>query len=104
MTKLEEPTRGAPVTGILPDCVETTGGVKWYGSAAIELTYKDPAGEPNFMCCNRDRELILAIGQADDGPQKRHYGRQHLRPEPDLAMESVNYQNVESLAQGQATA
>jgi hypothetical protein len=44
MTKLEDLKRGATVKGIVPDCMVTVVDVKWYGSAAVELTYKDPAG------------------------------------------------------------
>jgi superfamily II DNA or RNA helicase len=61
MAKLEDLTRGAAVKGILPDCLVTVIDVKWYGSAAIELTYKDPAGKPNVVLLYRDREPTLEI-------------------------------------------
>src|SRR5579863_4155053 len=61
MAKLEDLTRGAAVRGILPDCLVTVVAVKWYGSAAIELTYKDPAGKPNVLLLYRDREPTLEI-------------------------------------------
>jgi superfamily II DNA or RNA helicase len=61
MAKLEELTRGAAVKGILPDCLVTVIDVKRYGSAAIELTYKDPAGKPNVVLLYRDREPTLEI-------------------------------------------
>ncbi len=64
MAKLEDLTRGAAVKGILPDCLVTVIDVKWYGSAAIELTYKDPAGKPNVVLLYRDREPTLEIGEA----------------------------------------
>ena len=63
MAKLEDLTRGAAVKGILPDCLVTVIDVKWYGSAAIELTYKDPAGKPNVVLLYRDREPTLEIGR-----------------------------------------
>lgn len=63
MAKLEELKRGATVKGILPDCLVTVIDVKWYGSAAIELTYKDPAGKPDVVLLYRDREPPLEIGQ-----------------------------------------
>jgi SNF2 family DNA or RNA helicase len=63
MAKLEELTRGAAVKGILPDCLVTVIDVKWYGSAAVELTYKDPAGKPNVVLLYRDREPTLEIGE-----------------------------------------
>ena len=64
MAKLENLKRGATVKGILPDCLVTVIDVKWYGSAAIELTYKDPAGKPNVLLLYRDREPILEIVEA----------------------------------------
>lgn len=45
MTKLEELTVGAAIRGILPDVVVTVVSVAWYGSEAVELTYKTPAGK-----------------------------------------------------------
>jgi SNF2 family DNA or RNA helicase len=64
MAKLEDLTRGAAVKGILPDCLVTVIDVKWYGSAAIELTYKDPSGKPSVVLLYRDREPTLEIGEA----------------------------------------
>src|SRR5580692_1362568 len=61
MTKLEDLKRGATVKGIVPDCLVTVVDVKWYGSAAVELTYKDPAGKPNVVLLYRDREPTLEI-------------------------------------------
>ncbi|MGO9275689.1 MAG: helicase-related protein [Terriglobia bacterium] len=63
MAKLEDLTRGASVKGILPDCLVTVIDVKWYGSAAIELTFKDPAGKPSVVLLYRDREPALEIGE-----------------------------------------
>ena len=63
MAKLEDLTRGAAVKGILPDCLVTVIDVKWYGSAAVELTYKDPAGKPSVVLLYRDREPTLEIGE-----------------------------------------
>jgi superfamily II DNA or RNA helicase len=62
MAKLEELKRGSTVKGILPDCLVTVVDVKWYGSAAVELTYKDPAGKPSVVLLYRDRESALEIG------------------------------------------
>ena len=61
MAKLEDLTRGAAVKGILPDSLVTVVDVKWYGSAAIELTYKDPSGKPNVLLLYRDREPTLDV-------------------------------------------
>ena len=62
MARLEDLKRGATVKGILPDCLVTIIDVRWYGSAAIELTYKDPAGKPDVTLLYRDREPSLEIG------------------------------------------
>ncbi len=64
MAKLEDLKRGAAVRGILPDCLVTVVDVRWYGSAAIELTYKDPAGKPSVELLYRDREPTLEIVEA----------------------------------------
>jgi len=45
MTKLEDLQPNASVRGVLPDCLVTVVGVQWFGSDALELTYKDPAGK-----------------------------------------------------------
>jgi SNF2 family DNA or RNA helicase len=63
MARLEELKRGAAVKGILPDCLVIVIDVKWYGTAAIELTYKDPAGKPGVILLYRDREPTLEIGE-----------------------------------------
>ena len=63
MAKLEDLKRGATVKGIVPDCLVTVVDVKWYGSAAVELTYKDPAGKPSVVLIYRDREPTLEIGE-----------------------------------------
>ncbi len=44
-TKLEDLQPNASVRGILPDCLVTVVGVQWFGSDALELTYKDPSGK-----------------------------------------------------------
>jgi SNF2 family DNA or RNA helicase len=63
MATLEDLKRGATVKGIVPDCLVTVVDVKWYGSAAVELTYKDPAGKPSVVLLYRDREPALEIGE-----------------------------------------
>jgi SNF2 family DNA or RNA helicase len=64
MAKLEDLSRGAAVRGILPDCLVTVVDVKWYGSAAIELTYKDQSGKPNVLLLYRDREPTIEVVDA----------------------------------------
>ena len=45
MNKLEDLQPNAAVRGILPDALVTVVSVQWFGSEALELTYKTPAGK-----------------------------------------------------------
>jgi SNF2 family DNA or RNA helicase len=45
MSSLETLQPNTSVRGILPDCLVTVVSVQWFGSEALELTYKDPAGK-----------------------------------------------------------
>jgi hypothetical protein len=67
MTTLEDHTRGEVICNVLPDALVTGVAVRWYGSAAIDLTYKDAQGklgsEPPFFdehndgaTCGKDRK------------------------------------------------
>ena len=42
MARLEDIEAQAAIRGILPDCSVTVVNVQWFGSEALELTYKDP--------------------------------------------------------------
>lgn len=59
MARLEDLTRGAAVTGILPNSIVTVVDVQWYGTTAIELTYKDAAGTLGHELLYRDREPTI---------------------------------------------
>ena len=48
--KLEEIQNNAAIRGILPDALVTVVSVQWFGSVALELTYKTPAGML-LECC-----------------------------------------------------
>jgi len=61
MARLEDLTRGASVKGVLPDCLVTVVDVKWIGTVAVELTYKDSAGRPANELIYRDREPTLEV-------------------------------------------
>lgn len=61
MARLDDLTRGASVRGILPDGLVTVVDVKWIGSVAIELTYKDAAGRLGNELLYRDREPTLEV-------------------------------------------
>jgi len=45
MIKLEDLLPNSVVRGVLPDCLVTVVSVQWFGSDALELTYKTPAGK-----------------------------------------------------------
>lgn len=61
MARLEELTRGTSVKGILPDCLVTVVSVNWFGSEALELTYKDPGGRLANQLLYRHDEPRLEI-------------------------------------------
>ena len=44
MARLEDLNQRTSVKGILPDGVVTVVSVQWFGSEALELTYKGPTG------------------------------------------------------------
>src|ERR1700678_3938538 len=64
MAALEEITRGAAVKGILPDGLVTISDVRWIGTVAIEVTYKDSAGRLGNELLYRDREPTLETAEA----------------------------------------
>lgn len=61
MAQLEAITRSAAVKGILPDGLVTISDVRWIGTVAIEVTYKDSAGRLGNELLYRDREPTLEI-------------------------------------------
>ncbi len=64
MARLEDLARGTAVRGVLPDGLVTVVDVKWIGTAAIELTYKDASGRLGNELIYRDREASLEVLQA----------------------------------------
>jgi len=64
MAKLEELTKGASVKGVLPDGLVSVVDVKWIGTVAVELTYKDAAGRLGSELLYRDREPTLEVAAA----------------------------------------
>jgi SNF2 family DNA or RNA helicase len=64
VARLEDLTHGATVKGVLPDGTVSVVNVKWFGSDAIELTYKDAAGGLGSELVFRDREPSLEIVSA----------------------------------------
>src|SRR5438034_9640880 len=61
MSKLEGITPGASVRGILPDALVTVVQVRWFGSDAMELTYKAPDGKVANTLLYRDSEPTLDL-------------------------------------------
>jgi len=64
MSKLEDLQPNASVKGILPDCLVTVVNVEWFGSEALELTYKDPSGKvANELIYRHDESRIEVVQQ-----------------------------------------
>lgn len=61
MMKLEDLQPQAAVRGILPEALVTVVSVQWYGSEALELTYKDPAGRVGNQLLYRHDEPRLEV-------------------------------------------
>jgi SNF2 family DNA or RNA helicase len=64
LAQLEQITRGSAIKSILPDCLVTISDVRWIGTVAIEVTYKDSAGRLGNELLYRDREPTLEIVEA----------------------------------------
>ena len=84
MSKLEELQINASVQGILPNSLVSVVSVQWFGSEALELTYKDPAGKvANELLYRHDepRIEVVAHGQPwsfdGDGHQFRLVSEAH---------------------------
>jgi SNF2 family DNA or RNA helicase len=62
MTSLENLTPGAALRGILPDALVTVVNVQWFGSEALELTYKTPTGKvANELLYRHDEARIEVV-------------------------------------------
>jgi hypothetical protein len=62
MTKLDDLTPNAAVRGILPDSLVTVVSVQWFGSDALELTYKTPTGRvANELLYRADEARIEVV-------------------------------------------
>jgi hypothetical protein len=61
MTKLEDLRPNASVRGIRSDCLITVVSVQWFGSEAVELTYKTPAGRVANELLYRHHEARLEL-------------------------------------------
>ena len=64
MNKLEDLRPNATVKGILQDCFVTVVNVQWFGSSAVELTYKAPDGKvANELLYRHDEPRIEVVEQ-----------------------------------------
>jgi hypothetical protein len=64
MSKLEDLRPNASVQGILPNCLVTVVNTQWFGSEALELTYKDPGGKvANELLYRHDEPRIEVAAQ-----------------------------------------
>jgi hypothetical protein len=64
MCKLEDLQPNAAVRGILPDSLVTVVNVQWFGSEALELTYKTPTGKvANELLYRHDEPRLEVVEQ-----------------------------------------
>jgi superfamily II DNA or RNA helicase len=64
MSSLEALQPNTSVRGILPDCLVTVVSVQWFGSEALELTYKDPTGKvANQLLYRHDKPRLDVVVQ-----------------------------------------
>src|SRR5712691_2000849 len=64
MSKLEDLRPNASVQGILPNCLVSVVSTQWFGSEALELTYKDPGGKvANELLYRHDEPRIEVAAQ-----------------------------------------
>ena len=61
MSRLEDLTPNAALRGILPDALVTVVNVQWFGSEALELTYKTPTGKVANELLYRHDEARLEV-------------------------------------------
>lgn len=64
MSRLEEITPGTAIKGILPDALVQTINAQWFGSEALELTYKDPSGRVGNELLYRHDEARIEVVSA----------------------------------------
>ena len=62
--KLEDIQNNAAIRGIMPDAVVTVVSVQWFGSEALELTYKTPSGKvANELLYRHDEPRLEIVEQ-----------------------------------------
>jgi superfamily II DNA or RNA helicase len=63
MSKLEDLQPNASLRGVLPDALVSVVSVQWFGSEALELTYKDPGGKLGSELLYRHDEPRLQVAE-----------------------------------------
>ncbi|MPZ47162.1 MAG: DUF3883 domain-containing protein [Betaproteobacteria bacterium] len=63
MARLEDLSPNAAVRGILPDALVSVVSVQWFGSEALELTYKAPSGKVANELLYRHDEARLEVAE-----------------------------------------
>jgi hypothetical protein len=112
--RLEELTVGAAVRGLIPDELAVVVSTPWFGSEALELTYKSPASvvDPLPQRITAVHEAMLPRQPSaafkrmlyrfmDDGSHRPPYLRQPFQREPDFDVASVNYSFGELLTRAE---
>jgi hypothetical protein len=61
VTALEDLRPGAAVRGVIPNALVSVISTQWFGSTALELTYKDATGKVANLLLYRDDEPRLEI-------------------------------------------
>ena len=75
MARLEDLQPNASLKGVVPDCLVTVVAVQWYGSEALELTYKDPTGKvANELLYRHDEPRIEVVQQFSKARMHRAVG------------------------------
>jgi hypothetical protein len=99
MSKLEELRPNASVQGILPNCLVSVVNTQWFGSEALELTYKEPTGKVgNELLYRHDEERFKIIEEGrpwslDGAGALFREGKLHFegRALKDLLIEAIRY-------------
>ena len=76
MSKLEDLRPNAAVRGILPDSLITVVNVQWFGTEALELTFKNPDGRVANRLLYRDDEPRIEV--VEEGRPWSFDGEGHL--------------------------
>jgi hypothetical protein len=63
MSRLEDLQPNAALRGILPDCLVTVVNLQWFGTEAVELTYKDPSGQVANTLLYRHDETHIEVAE-----------------------------------------